>query len=104
MRLLLNHGDRRRAASASRLRARERAPERCYSPRAGQLEGPRDESLLTASRVPADPYSVWLQQREAEQEADRLRTQTASNPGAVWENLRAWDPSQAAGTVTRVGR
>ena len=55
-------------------------------------------------RVPADPYAVWLQQREAEQEADRVSTQIARNPGAAMENLKAWDPSQAAGHLTTAGR
>jgi len=51
---------------------------------------------IDATRVAADPYSEFMRKREAEREADRLRSQIASNPAAAWENLRSWDPSQAA--------
>ncbi len=39
-------------------------------------EGPtrHDEQLLTACPVPADPYSAWLEKREAERRTPPLRT------------------------------
>ena len=45
-----------------------------------------DAQVLRPGRiVPADPYTVWLRQREA----DREREEDRLNPGAVWENLRS---------------
>jgi hypothetical protein len=55
----------------------------------------RDAPDLTASRhdaqvftrriVPADPYTVWLQQREAEREREERRL----NPRDAWDDLRS---------------
>ncbi len=45
-----------------------------------------DAQVLRPGRiVPADPYTVWLRQREADREQEEHRL----NPHAAWENLRS---------------
>jgi hypothetical protein len=45
-----------------------------------------DAQVFTPGRtVPADPYTVWLQQREA----DREREEHRLNPRDAWDNLRS---------------
>lgn len=83
MHAITNHRHRRQAGSATRISGRERAAEPCATAR-------------TPSRAPADPYAAWLQKREAQQEAKRFYAQMVRNPRDAFENLRAWDPSQAA--------
>ena len=88
MRLLVTPGQRRRETPSTPNRTRDRALEPVCTPR----------------RVPADPYAAWVRQREAEREANRLRTEIARNPGAAWENMRVWDPSQSTGVPVRLDR
>lgn len=45
-----------------------------------------DAQVLRPGRiVPADPYKVWLQQREADREQEEHRL----DPRAAWDNLRS---------------
>ncbi len=45
-----------------------------------------DAQVLRPGRIiPADPYAVWLRQREA----DREREEHRLNPRAAWDNLRS---------------
>jgi hypothetical protein len=44
-----------------------------------------DAQVFTRRIVPADPYTVWLQQREAEREREERRL----NPRDAWDDLRA---------------
>ena len=44
-----------------------------------------DAQVFTRRIVPADPYAVWLQQREAEREREERRL----NPRDAWEDLRS---------------
>ncbi|HEV3321253.1 MAG TPA: hypothetical protein VG147_03575 [Solirubrobacteraceae bacterium] len=41
--------------------------------------------MFTRRIVPADPYTVWLQQREAEREREERRL----NPRDAWDDLRS---------------
>jgi hypothetical protein len=41
--------------------------------------------VFTRRIVPADPYTVWLQQREAEREREERRL----NPRDAWDDLRS---------------
>jgi hypothetical protein len=52
--------------------------------RRSQIASRHDAQMLTGRSVPADPYKVWLEQREAnrEREAHRL------NPRDAWDDLR----------------
>ncbi len=52
-----------------------------------QTASRHDAQALTGRRriVPADPYKVWLQQREA----DREREEHRLNPRAAWDDLRS---------------
>jgi hypothetical protein len=52
-----------------------------------------DAQMFAARRVSADPYSAWLQQREADRRREALRL----NPRAAWDDLKS--PS-----FTAVGR
>jgi hypothetical protein len=40
--------------------------------------------MFTARAVPADPYTAWLEQREADRERDAHRL----NPRDAWDDLR----------------
>ncbi len=44
-----------------------------------------DADVFTRRIVPADPYTVWLQQREAEREREERRL----NPRDAWDDLRS---------------
>ncbi len=44
-----------------------------------------DAQVFTRRIVPADPYAVWLQQREA----DREREERRLNPRDAWDDLRS---------------
>lgn len=44
-----------------------------------------DAQVLSGRIVPADPYTVWLDQREA----DREREEHRLNPRDAWDNLRS---------------
>ena len=44
-----------------------------------------DADVFTRRIVPADPYAVWLQQREAEREREERRL----NPRDAWDDLRS---------------
>jgi hypothetical protein len=44
-----------------------------------------DANVFTRRIVPADPYTVWLQQREAERERQERRL----NPRDAWDDLRS---------------
>ena len=50
-----------------------------------QTAGRHDAQVLTGRIVPADPYRVWLEQREA----DRAREEHRLNPHAAWDDLRS---------------
>jgi hypothetical protein len=52
-----------------------------------QTASRHDAQVLTGRRriVPADPYKVWLEQREA----DREREEHRLNPHAAWDDLRS---------------
>jgi hypothetical protein len=43
-----------------------------------------DAQMLTERSVPADPYTAWLEQREA----DRAREERRLNPRDAWDDLR----------------
>jgi hypothetical protein len=47
--------------------------------------GRHDAQALPGRTVPADPYAVWLQQREADREREARRL----NPRDAWEDLRS---------------
>ncbi len=49
-----------------------------------QTASRHDTQMLTARTVSADPYTTWLEQREA----DREREEHRLNPRAAWDNLR----------------
>jgi hypothetical protein len=51
----------------------------------GQTASRHDAQVLTGRIVPADPYKVWLAQREA----DREREERRLNPRAAWDDLRS---------------
>jgi hypothetical protein len=53
--------------------------------RAGHMASRHDAQLFTARRVSADPYTAWLQQREADRRREALRL----NPRAAWDDLRS---------------
>ena len=47
--------------------------------------GRHDAQVLIRRTVPADPYAVWLEQREADREREARRL----NPHDAWEDLRS---------------
>lgn len=49
-----------------------------------QTASRHDAQVLTGRTLPADPYAVWLKQREA----DREREEHRLNPRDAWDNLR----------------
>lgn len=52
----------------------------------GRTPSRHDAQVLRPGRiVPADPYTVWLRQREADREQEEHRL----NPHAAWDNLRS---------------
>jgi hypothetical protein len=50
-----------------------------------QTASRHDAQVLTGRIIPADPYKVWLEQREA----DREREEHRLNPRAAWDDLRS---------------
>ena len=44
-----------------------------------------DAQVLARRTVPADPYTVWLEQRQADREREARRL----NPRDAWEDLRS---------------
>jgi hypothetical protein len=50
----------------------------------GQTASRHEAQMLTARTASADPYTVWLEQREA----DREREERRLNPRDVWDDLR----------------
>jgi hypothetical protein len=58
--------------------------EPCVQDRADCTASRHDAQMFTARRVSADPYTAWLQQREADRRREALRL----NPHAAWDDLR----------------
>ena len=52
--------------------------------RRGQTASRHDAQMLSGRAVPADPYTVWLKQREADREREAHRL----NPRDAWDDLR----------------
>lgn len=50
-----------------------------------QAASRHDVQVLTGRIVPADPYQVWLEEREADRERESHRL----NPHAAWDDLRS---------------
>jgi len=86
------------------------SPDHTASPRNIELSvqaGPsrtasrHDAQVLVRRTVPADPYTVWLERREA----DREREEHRLNPRDAWDNLRTQSfcavGRGAVGTPTR---
>jgi len=47
------------------------------------------QMIAPRRRISADPYTAWLEQREAQREADREREAHRLNPRAAWDDLRS---------------
>lgn len=68
----------------------KRASSTCHAPQGLELSTQdcsahrHDAQMITTRRVSADPYKVWLEQREA----NRAREAHRLNPRNAWDDLR----------------
>jgi hypothetical protein len=84
MRLLQAPRHSRQRVSPAHYIAHPRSSEPCTQDWADLTPSRHDAQMLTARTVPADPYTAWLEQREA----DREREEHRLNPRDAWDDLR----------------